>query len=141
MCHKTSAAIHFLCYFSSNQTLAVGTAVTIEGEVTNNYKGAPQITVATCTAGEVGTVTAREETDISALGKDKIGEYITVKGLTVDSLDQYGNIVVKQGSTSLKIQYPVAEGVKAGDTITVTGTIKNYKGTIEFDSGCTFVMG
>jgi len=24
-----------------------------------------------------------------------------------------------------------------GDTITVTGTIKNYKGTIEFDAGCT----
>ena len=24
-----------------------------------------------------------------------------------------------------------------GDTITVSGTIKNYKGTIEFDKGCT----
>ena len=31
------------------------------------------------------------------------------------------------------------EGVKdlaVGDTITVEGTIKNYKGTIEFDAGC-----
>ena len=26
-----------------------------------------------------------------------------------------------------------------GDTITVTGMIKNYKGTIEFDKGCTYV--
>ena len=26
-----------------------------------------------------------------------------------------------------------------GDTITVTGTIKNYKGTIEFDKGCVLV--
>ena len=25
-----------------------------------------------------------------------------------------------------------------GDKITVTGTIKNYKGTIEFDTGCTY---
>ncbi len=27
--------------------------------------------------------------------------------------------------------------IKVGDTITVTGPIKNYNGTIEFDSGCT----
>lgn len=27
--------------------------------------------------------------------------------------------------------------IAKGDTITVTGTIKNYKGTIEFDTGCT----
>lgn len=30
-----------------------------------------------------------------------------------------------------------AENVKVGDTITVTGTLKNFKGTIEFDAGCT----
>ena len=28
-----------------------------------------------------------------------------------------------------------------GDTITVTGTIKNYKGTVEFDKGCTLDAG
>lgn len=116
-----------LCYFSSNQTLAVGTAVTIKGSVAE-YKGAPQITVESCTAGEVGTVTAREETDISALGKDKIGEYITIKGLIVDSIDSYGNIVVKQGENTLKIQYPVAEDVGAGDTITFTGVLGWYNG-------------
>ena len=27
-----------------------------------------------------------------------------------------------------------------GDTITVTGTIKNFNGTIEFDKGCTYVL-
>ncbi len=31
-----------------------------------------------------------------------------------------------------------ADKLAVGDTITVTGTIKNYSGTIEFDSGCTF---
>ncbi len=30
-----------------------------------------------------------------------------------------------------------AEDIMPGDTITVTGYIKNYKGTIEFDQGCT----
>ena len=30
-----------------------------------------------------------------------------------------------------------AETLAVGDTITVTGIIKNYKGTIEFDKGCT----
>ena len=30
-----------------------------------------------------------------------------------------------------------AEIVKIGDTITVTGTLKNFKGTIEFDAGCS----
>ena len=30
-----------------------------------------------------------------------------------------------------------AENLAIGDVITVTGTIKNYNGTIEFDTGCT----
>ena len=30
-----------------------------------------------------------------------------------------------------------ADAVKVGDEITVTGNIKNYNGTIEFDAGCT----
>ncbi len=32
-----------------------------------------------------------------------------------------------------------ADTLKVGDCITVSGTIKNYNGTIEFDYGCTFV--
>jgi hypothetical protein len=30
-----------------------------------------------------------------------------------------------------------AKDLAVGDTITVTGILKNYKGTIEFDAGCT----
>ncbi len=30
-----------------------------------------------------------------------------------------------------------ADTLNVGDTVTVTGTVKNYKGTIEFDKGCT----
>ena len=32
-----------------------------------------------------------------------------------------------------------AENLFPGDTITVSGIIKNYKGTIEFDAGCTLI--
>lgn len=31
-----------------------------------------------------------------------------------------------------------ADKLAEGDKITVTGTIKNYKGTVEFDAKCTF---
>ncbi|MBQ8381794.1 MAG: hypothetical protein IJX47_01165 [Clostridia bacterium] len=30
-----------------------------------------------------------------------------------------------------------ADTIKTGDTITVTGTLKNFNGTVEFDAGCT----
>lgn len=73
----------------------------------------------------------------------------TVKGV-VTSIPtaysaQYGNITVNMvcgGIDALTIQcYRLkgGEDIKVGDTLTVTGVIKNYKGTIEFDSGCTYV--
>ena len=33
-----------------------------------------------------------------------------------------------------------ADTLKVGDVITVTGKFKNYKGTVEFDAGCTFTL-
>jgi len=36
-----------------------------------------------------------------------------------------------------RLQGPGANVLGTGDTITVTGTLKNYNGTIEFDAGCT----
>lgn len=61
--------------------------------------------------------------------------------------DQYKNITVTIVCDGLG-DYPVqcyrlsgegAESLAIGDEITVTGMIKNYKGTIEFDKGCTIV--
>ena len=58
--------------------------------------------------------------------------------------DEYGNITVNivcGGLEDLKIQcYRLAGGadLAVGDTITVSGIIKNYKGTIEFDKNCTY---
>ena len=60
--------------------------------------------------------------------------------------EQYGNITVNIVPAGLE-EYTVqcyrlkgegAESLAIGDVFTVTGTIKNYKGTIEFDAGCTF---
>ncbi|MCF0237808.1 MAG: hypothetical protein HUK24_04335 [Sphaerochaetaceae bacterium] len=59
--------------------------------------------------------------------------------------EQYGNITVNMvtdGIEALTIQcYRLKGGadLKVGDTITVSGNIKNYKGTIEFDKDCTYV--
>ena len=59
--------------------------------------------------------------------------------------DEYKNITVTILVAGLE-DYPImcyrlagegAESLAVGDTITVTGILKNYKGTIEFDAGCT----
>ena len=58
--------------------------------------------------------------------------------------DQYKNVtvtIVVNGMTDKPIQCYRLKGEGAdmigeGDTITVTGTLKNYYGTVEFDAGC-----
>ena len=61
--------------------------------------------------------------------------------------EEYKNITVNLGVPGLaegqfiqcyRLTGEGAEALAEGDVITVTGTIKNYKGTIEFDKGCTF---
>lgn len=71
---------------------------------------------------------------------------LTGKILSVDTpwSDKYENITVTiqvGGHTDMPIQCFRLEGsgadrLKKGDVITVTGTLKNYKGTVEFDAGC-----
>ena len=61
--------------------------------------------------------------------------------------DEYKNITVNidvpglEGYTvqCYRLTGEGADKLQVGDAITVTGTVKNYKGTIEFDKGCTFV--
>ena len=61
--------------------------------------------------------------------------------------DQYQNITVDIVPAGLE-EYTVqcyrlsgegADTLAVGDVITVNGTIKNYKGTVEFDKGCTLL--
>ena len=71
----------------------------------------------------------------------------TIVAIDTPWSEDYQNITVTIVVAGLE-NYPImcyrlsGEGAKdlaVGDTITVTGTLKNYKGTIEFDAGCTLV--
>ncbi|MBR6808735.1 MAG: hypothetical protein IKM64_00530 [Clostridia bacterium] len=71
----------------------------------------------------------------------------TIVAIPTAYSEEYGNItvdIVPGGLEEYKVQCYRLTGegaaeLQVGDTITVTGTLKNYKGTIEFDKGCTFV--
>lgn len=74
---------------------------------------------------------------------------LTGKVLSVDTAysAQYKNVtvtIVVEGFEDKAIKcYRLAgdgaDTLAVGDTVTVTGTIKNYQGTVEFDQGCTIV--
>jgi DNA/RNA endonuclease YhcR with UshA esterase domain len=59
--------------------------------------------------------------------------------------EQYGNITVtiqvgdnaEQPIQCFRLKGDGAADLKVGDTITVTGMIKNYQGKIQFNAGCT----
>ena len=69
----------------------------------------------------------------------------TVTAINTAYSEQYKNVTVTiavPGRESKPIMCYRMKGadaanVEVGDTITVTGTIKNYNGTVEFDAGCT----
>lgn len=56
--------------------------------------------------------------------------------------EEYSNVTVtitveEKEIECYRLKGTGADVIKAGDTITVTGKIKNYNGKVEFDSGCT----
>ena len=130
--------------------LKVGDEITVEG-ILKNYKGTIEFDKG-CTLVGMG-----EKKDQSAIleGAYKLedglsmNEPVTLTGVikTIDTeySEKYDNITVTiicDGIEDKPIQCfrLSGEGVKdlaVGNTITVTGTLKNYKGTIEFDKGCT----
>ncbi|MBP5208288.1 MAG: hypothetical protein J6330_07510 [Clostridia bacterium] len=68
-----------------------------------------------------------------------------VKSIDTEYSQEYGNVtvtIVVDGFENYPVQCYRLEGngadkVAVGDTITVTGSFKNYKGTYEFVQGCT----
>ena len=141
-----------MCYRLSGEgaeTLAVGDKITVMGTI-KNYKGTIEFDKG-CVVLPFGT---------AAQVRTLLGAYTLEDGLSMDKpatltgvivniptpySPDYKNItvdIVVAGLADYQIQcYRLsgegAETLAVGDIITVTGTIKNYKGTIEFDKGCT----
>ena len=133
------------------QALKVGDKITVEG-VLKNYNGTIEFD-AGCKLLGVGAEVKDQSAILDAAYKLEAGiamtEPCTLTGKisVIDTpwSDQYKNITVTM-ICSDDAERPImcyrlagegAEALGIGDTITVTGTIKNYNGTIEFDAGCT----
>ena len=152
---------------ATGASVKVGTVLTITATANSGYKvsavkvngtaitGTTYIVADTDTAVEI-TVEIVEYTqadivnDAYALAKgDTLGTY-TLTGVVVSIDTPYDSgfknvtvTIVVEGLTEKPIQCfrlkgDGADAIAQNDTITVTGTIKNYNGKVEFDSGCTF---
>ena len=141
-----------MCYRLSGEgadKLAVGDKIAVYGTI-KNYKGTIEF--------DKGCQLISYES--AAMARTVLAAYTLEDGLAMDGAetltgvissidtawsDEYKNItvtIVVAGMEDNKIQcYRLsgegAQDLAVGDTITVTGSIKNYKGTIEFDKGCT----
>ena len=141
-----------MCYRLSGEgadKLAVGDKIAVYGTI-KNYKGTIEF--------DKGCKLIPYEA--AAMARTVLAAYTLEDGLAMDGAetltgvissidtpwsDEYKNItvtIVVAGMEDNKIQcYRLsgegAQDLAVGDTITVTGSIKNYKGTIEFDKGCT----
>ena len=129
--------------------IAVGDVITAAG-IIKNYKGTIEF--------DAGCVMIPNELYHSAKNAlsgyklldgeaQEVAKTITGTIVNIDTpwSEDYQNITVTIVIGGLE-NYPImcyrlsGEGAKdlaVGDTITVTGILKNYKGTIEFDAGCT----
>ena len=128
--------------------IVVGDVITVIGNI-KNYKGTIEFDkgcryVSAELYRSVKTLLkAYELEDGKALDGARIVKGTIVEIPSAYSPD-YGNITVNiqtGGLDDLKIQcYRLkgGEDLAIGDEITVSGIIKNYKGTIEFDKNCTY---
>ncbi len=142
-----------LCYRLKGdgaKELAVGDAITVEGSF-KNYKGTIEFDQGCILVGygEHKDYTALLDAAYKLEDGLAMTEPCTLSGVihAIDTAwsDEYKNITVSI-TVNEKTEQPImcyrlagegADTLAIGDYITVTGTIKNYKGTIEFDKGCT----
>ena len=151
-----------LCYRLKGEgaaDLAIGDTITVTGTLMN-YNGTIEFgagcTLDAVTKGE-GTANTLDMTNVEAVLKAayalepgaSLSEAATLTGvitkIDTEYSEQYGNItvtIVMEGFNDMPIMCYRLKGEGAaelavGDTITVTGTLMNYNGTIEFGAGCT----
>ncbi len=143
------------CYRLSGEGVAdlkVGDAITVEG-IIKNYKGTIEFDKGCVLVGYGEIVSQKAILDAAYALEDGLamsnptaleGEIIKIVSAYSE---EYGNItvdIVCDGKTEQVIQAYRLSGegaadLKVGDKIAVYGTIKNYKGTIEFDKGCKLI--
>lgn len=131
------------------ENLKVGDVITVEGKFTN-YNGTIEF-ASGCTLVGMGDIPDQSALLEAAfqLGTGDALTYPSVMTGVVSQIvsawsDQYGNITVNMQVEDKTVQaYRLkgegAKDLKVGDKITVAGIIKNYNGTVEFDSGCVLV--
>lgn len=142
-----------MCYRLSGdgaERLAVGDAITVEGTI-KNYKGTIEFDKGCVLVGygEHKDYTALLDAAYTLEDGLAMNEPCTLSGV-ISKIDtawspDYKNITVtivvndKEDKPIMcyRLSGDGADTLAIGDYITVTGTIKNYKGTIEFDKGCT----
>ena len=135
-------------------TVGKGDVVTVTGKI-KNYSGTIEFdagsTFVTVSKGEAEKLPETEEEILAAAfaleeNTALTGVY-TLTGVVTEIVtefnESYGNVSVNIQIDDKTIQcYRMvassADDVKVGDYIAVTGSIKNYKGIVEFDAGCTF---
>ena len=131
------------------EALAVGDEIGVAGSI-KNYKGTIEfdkgcVMIPAAAANDVRTAMGAytlEDGMAQTSAKTMTGEVVSIDTAWSDEYQNITVSIVAGGLEDYKIQcYRLSgEGAKdlaVGDTITVTGTLKNYKGTIEFDKGCT----
>ena len=155
-----------MCYRLKGEgadTIKAGDTITVTGTLTN-YNGTIEFN-AGCTLDKVvvgedatpalpeipANATMEQLVDISyqLVSGQKFDTPFTLKGVITavnTAFDaSYGNVTVtiQVGDKADKLiecyrmKGEGADTIKVGDTITVTGYMKNYSGKIEFDAGCT----
>ncbi len=147
-------------------TLAIGDTITVTGVMKNykgliefnsgcklvevvKPEGAeevvPPTTLIPATTEEVGKILeAAYALEDGAYMYDKVQLTAKVTEIVTEYSEQYGNIsvVIEYDEYSYwpmfcyRLKGEGAATLAVGDTITVEGSIKNYKGTIEYDAGC-----
>lgn len=129
--------------------LAVGDAITVEG-ILKNYKGTIEFDAGCVLVGmgEVKDQTAILDAAYALADGIAMTDPVTLTGV-ISSVDtaysaDYKNVTVTiicdgiedKPIMCYRLQGEGADVIAVGDTITVTGIMKNYKGTIEFDAKC-----
>ena len=139
------------CYRLSGEGCAdikEGDVITVQGKI-KNYKGTIEFDKPTLVGfGGIPDQSATLDAAFAlADGEAMKGVQVlvgTIVAIPTVYSEQYNNITVNiqpLGDERIVQCYRLAGGaeLKEGDVITVVGTIKNYKGTIEFDKACRYV--